>query len=286
MGWRLAMFASLGLVVLALLALPLPAVEALQAKPRPTATLKVCHICEEEAASTPLTATPLGTSTPMQTGAIVRAVLFWMDGCPHCHTVLEDVLPPLQAKYGERLQVRLIELATTQDVDHLYETAAGYGIPKEQVGVPFLVIGDRVLVGSDQIPKELPGLIEKYLAVGGVEFPDVLGLAAASPTSSPAVPIEICAPSTPCAGDVTLTSGSATPVAVASALEGKSQDPPGLAPPRVNGFGLAIGVMTGMIASLVFAGATILHGSPGANTRPWSSRLAQATPPLAPLACW
>jgi uncharacterized membrane protein/glutaredoxin len=283
MRWRVAALASLGLVILALLALPVPAVEALQATPRPTATLKVCHICDEEANSTPLPATPEATSLPVQTDAIVRAVLFWMDGCPHCHTVLENVLPPLQAKYGERLQVQLIELATTQDVDHLYETATGYGIPKEQVGVPFLVIGDQVLIGSEQIPMELPGLIEKYLAAGGVELPDVPGLAKATPTPTPAGQIEICAPSVPCAGDVTPASGSATPVAVASAVESSSQDPPSLTPPRASGFGLAIGVMAGMIASLVFAGTSFVRGLPGSNIRRWFSRLAQATPLLAML---
>ncbi len=29
---------------------------------------------------------------------IVRAVMFWMNGCPHYHDVLEDVLLPLQEK--------------------------------------------------------------------------------------------------------------------------------------------------------------------------------------------
>lgn len=283
MGWRVATLASLGLVVLALLAFLVQVVEAMPGTPGPTATLKACHICDEEAASTPQPTKTVATSPLVQTEAIVRAVLFWMDGCPHCQTVLENVLPPLQTKYGDRLQVRLIELATTQDVDRLYQAAAGYGIPKEQVGVPFLVIGDQVLIGSEQIPKELPGLIEKYLAAGGVEFPNVPGLATALPTATPAAPIEICAPSAPCADEVTPEPGAATPLAVASALESNPQDPPSLAPPRANGFGLAIGVMAGMIASLVFAGAYFVRDSPGANARPWFFRLGQATPLLAVL---
>jgi len=283
MRWRRVAFATLGMVILVLLALPVPAVEAMQVTPRPTATIKVCHICEEEAAGTSMPATPMATRAAVQTGAIVRAVLFWMEGCPHCHTVLEDVLPPLQAKYGERLQVRLIELATTQDVDHLYQAAAGYGVPKEQVGVPFLVIGDQVLIGSEQIPMELPGLIEKYLAAGGVEFPNVPGLAAALPTATQAAQIEICAPSAPCADEVTPGPGTATPLAVASAVESSSQDPPSLAPPRANGFGLAIGVMAGMIASMVFAGVSFVRGFPGASAQRHSTWLALATPVLAVL---
>ena len=279
----LAAFASLGLVVIVLLVPPIQAVEAMTSTPRPTATIKVCHICEEEAASTPLSATLLATSTPMQTGAIVRAVLFWMDGCPHCHTVLEDVLPPLQAKYGDRLQVRLIELVTTRDVDRLYMTAADYGIPKEQVGVPFLVIGDRVLIGSDQIPMELPGLIEKYLAAGGLEFPDVPGLATALPIATQSAQIEICAPSTPCADEVAPEPGTATPLAVAAAVESNPQDPSSLATSSSNGFGLAIGVMAGMIASLVFAGAYFVRWSPGVQAQRRSTGVALVTPLLAVL---
>jgi len=34
--------------------------------------------------------------------------------------------------------------------------------------VPFLVIDDIVLVGSEQIPEELPTLVEAYLDDGGV----------------------------------------------------------------------------------------------------------------------
>ena len=109
-------------------------------------------------------------------GVVVRAVLFWMNGCPHCHYVLDEVLPPVQYKYGEQLEIRLIELVTSADVDLLFKTAASFGIPNEGVAVPFLVIGDRVLVGSDQIPAELPGLIESYLAAGGVDLPEIPGL--------------------------------------------------------------------------------------------------------------
>src|SRR3989304_8575151 len=99
---------------------------------------------------------------------VVRAVMFWMEGCPHCHYVLEEVLPPLQEKYGDQLQIQLIEMATAEDVDRLYQTAAAFKIPKEQVGLPFLIIGDRALSGSDQIPVELPGLIEEHLTAGGL----------------------------------------------------------------------------------------------------------------------
>lgn len=107
---------------------------------------------------------------------VVHIILFWMNGCQHCHDVLDDVLPPLQEKYGAQLEILLVEVIGLDDVNRLYDVAATYGIPRDRVGVPFLIIGDQALVGSQQIPEELPGLIERYLARGGVERPSIPGL--------------------------------------------------------------------------------------------------------------
>lgn len=119
---------------------------------------------------------------------VVHAVLFWMDGCPHCHQVLENVLPPLHEKYAEQFELLLLEVVSADDVDRLFEVAAAYGISKEKVGVPFLVLGDHVLIGSAQIPAELPGLIDEYLAQGGVGWPGIPGLEPDLSAAPPAGP--------------------------------------------------------------------------------------------------
>lgn len=128
------------------------------------------------------------TQLPDSGYGIVKAVLFWMDGCPHCHEVLDNVLPPIQDEYGEQLEIKLIELVGAKEVDALYKLAESRGIPKEKVSVPFLVIGEDTLIGSQQIPAELPGLIEKYLKSGGVDWPGIPGvkleLKDATPTPS------------------------------------------------------------------------------------------------------
>jgi hypothetical protein len=102
---------------------------------------------------------------------VVQGILFWMEGCSHCEYVINQVLPPLEEKYGAQLDIQLVQLQDTAQVDQLYQAASQLGIPKKNVGVPFLIIGDRALVGSEQIPAELPSLIENALAAGGIAMP-------------------------------------------------------------------------------------------------------------------
>lgn len=106
----------------------------------------------------------------------VRAVLFFSPTCPHCHVVMSETLPPLMARYGDGLVIATVDV-TTPDGQALYNaTVRELGIPSSRVGVPTLVVGDRVLVGSGEIPAILPGLIEDGLAGGGIGWPAVAEL--------------------------------------------------------------------------------------------------------------
>lgn len=109
---------------------------------------------------------------------VVHVVMFWMDGCPHCEAVKENLLPQLQAQYGEQLDLQMVEVFSTEDVERLYQIGASFGLEQEEVGVPLVIIADQVLVGDDQIPAQLPGLIERYLSEGGAAAPDLEKLAA------------------------------------------------------------------------------------------------------------
>jgi uncharacterized membrane protein len=110
-------------------------------------------------------------STPEQQ-PVVHAILFWTNGCAFCEQALTTILPPIQDKYQAQLSIRLIELVGTRDVDNLFAFGADLGLSKDQIGVPFLLIDRTSLIGGDQIKTELPGLVEKYLATGGVQFPN------------------------------------------------------------------------------------------------------------------
>jgi len=177
-----------------------------------------------------------------QTTPVARAVLFWMATCPHCHEVIENVLPPLQARYGSQLDVLLVEIKTSEQFQQLYPAAFCYGIPQEYFGVPFLVIGEHGLLGSDQIAAELPGLIETYLAEGGVGLPASPCLQAALQAAN----ISLCRP-----GEEDCPADAPTP--------GAGQ-PSGLA--------LAVAVLVGMVGALALGGVLAAREWPAARPRP------------------
>ena len=114
--------------------------------------------------------------TEEQSSGVVRAVLFWSETCPHCHHVMSETLPPLQEKYAEQLEIRTIEISDPDNYRLWMAAIEAFHVPPERQGVPMLFIGDQVLVGSSEIPDQLPGLIERYLAAGGVDYPAIPGL--------------------------------------------------------------------------------------------------------------
>jgi uncharacterized membrane protein len=175
---------------------------------------------------------------------VVHAVMFWMDGCPHCEDVIQNVLPPLQQKYGEQFDLFMIEVKGQEDVNLLYQVAESYGIPKQGTGVPFLIVGEQVLVGSDQVKNQLPALVEDYLVQGGLDFPsnpllaDILSTSPSAPTSELAAQPQ--AESTP----------ESAPAAESSAEE----------PVKNNGFTLAAVVAVFMVLVTLCALATLVIG--------------------------
>ncbi len=116
-------------------------------------------------------------ATSQDSPAVVHAALFWINGCPHCAEVMTDTLPHIKGKYATQLNLLAIELVTSQDIDALYDLGASLGLSKDEIGVPFILVDRTVLVGVNDITNQLPGLVEKYISAGGVEFPDLPVLA-------------------------------------------------------------------------------------------------------------
>jgi uncharacterized membrane protein len=173
---------------------------------------------------------------------VVQAVMFWMDGCPHCHEVLDYVLPPLQQQYGDQLDILLVELKTMADTDRLYALGQTLGLAPEEIGVPFLLMGDDVLIGSDQVREFLPDLIKSYLAAGGVAYPGYPELADLLPVAAPpAVNIPFLPENMPTSAPET-----APPVEAITESALSEESPTAVR----DGFTLAIVILVGMVLAL------------------------------------
>lgn len=187
----------------------------------------------------------------------VHAVLFHSPTCPHCRQVISEDLPLFFEVYGGAPQVIRGEphlaLVTNGQLEILFidaSQAAGgrlyeaslttHPVTAERLGVPRLIVGDSVLVGSVEIPSRLHGLIRAGLAAGGLDWPEVPGLhetVAGMPRASPPPAVALPAvPAAPPAAASPAVSAAGGGAAERSAeAEGPSADsaaaPAGMGPP-------------------------------------------------------
>jgi uncharacterized membrane protein len=118
-------------------------------------------------------ASPNITPSPLPT-PVVHALLIYRSECAHCKQLMDEFIPPLLAQYGNQLQIFGVD-ASLPTGDDLYG-AVIQRFDMHSLGVPTLIIGDRVLLGAD-IQQNSADIIDGYLSKGGVDWPDVPGLA-------------------------------------------------------------------------------------------------------------
>jgi uncharacterized membrane protein len=142
-------------------------------------------------------AQPFGGQNP----SVVRAVLFFSPTCPHCHKVINEDLPPIFESFGGQarvwidplvprgeaafylvtngtLEVLLIDASKQAGGPYYERTTTSFGIPRDRGGVPRLIVGETVLVGSLEIPQQFPIIIREALAGSGLDWPSIEGLKA------------------------------------------------------------------------------------------------------------
>lgn len=117
----------------------------------------------------------IGAAPVQEDLAVIRAVFFYTPTCPHCHEVINEHLPPLVEQYGPQLLIIGVNTATA-DGQELYQAMIShFELGEDRLGVPALIVGDTHLLGSDEIPDQLPGIIEEGLAQGGIDWPVIEG---------------------------------------------------------------------------------------------------------------
>jgi cytochrome c biogenesis protein CcdA len=105
---------------------------------------------------------------------LARFILFHSVTCPHCVDIIENYLPTIDKKYGDQVEYQLIEISATEQYMTMLALEQKLGVPGDRRGpIPALVIGNRVLIGGREVPDELEGLIDDYLARGGIDYPSL-----------------------------------------------------------------------------------------------------------------
>jgi uncharacterized membrane protein len=108
--------------------------------------------------------------------AQVRVIFFTSPTCSFCAQVEERDLPPLEDEYGEKLNILRIDTTTSQGQRLFQRALEQFNVPVERRGVPMMIVDETVLVGAQEIPEQLPGLVSSYLEAGGLDWPAIPGL--------------------------------------------------------------------------------------------------------------
>lgn len=107
---------------------------------------------------------------------IAFAIFFYSPSCPHCHTVIERDLPRFEEEFGDQLEMLFVNVAT-EGGSFLYSaTCRVLDTQNRCGGVPMMAVGDQILIGAQEIPDRLPGIVRDGLAAGGIPLPDVPAL--------------------------------------------------------------------------------------------------------------
>lgn len=144
----------------------------------------------------------LPTGAQAQT-PMVQVVLFYSPFCGHCQRVIGEDLPPIVQAYnssyfwsyfgdppdeetgqlppivafeGDVLQILYVDTTTEVGGELYTANAAQFQLAPEDQVVPIMVVGDQLLIGGIEIPEQLPGLIDSWLAQGGLSWPAIPGL--------------------------------------------------------------------------------------------------------------
>jgi len=102
---------------------------------------------------------------------VVKMFLFFSADCPDCHSIINEYLPGLTEEYGEQLHVQLLGIEDSGAYSLLLELERVHNIGADRATVPEAFVGDRALVGAEEIKTQLKPIIEELLAAGGSEFP-------------------------------------------------------------------------------------------------------------------
>ena len=107
---------------------------------------------------------------------MIQLVYFYSTDCPHCMTIIEELLTPLQASYGTQLEIKMVEISEPEYYELLIRAEELFEVPADGRGLPTLIVGGQALVGEDQIREQLSCVLESCAMAGGSVWPQIPGL--------------------------------------------------------------------------------------------------------------
>lgn len=125
----------------------------------------------------------------------VEALVFIDTGHPDFQE-LNTFLVSLNQTYAGQLQFMAVDISNDQNAAALGELHEAMGVEPPEAGTPQMLVDHRLLVGVDEIAAQLPGLVEEYLAQGGVRIPAWEELVGGEPaaTAEPGEPTSTAEP--------------------------------------------------------------------------------------------
>ena len=87
--------------------------------------------------------------------------------------VLNDLLLPMQAEFGTKLDIRLVEIDYADNYELLINAEEHFKVKAEERAIPTLIIDDQILIGQDAIGTGLRGIVENGILSGGIDWPDI-----------------------------------------------------------------------------------------------------------------
>ena len=207
-----------------------------------------------------LIALVLSTTSALAQQPVVHAVMFYSPTCGHCEYVMMGTLAPLVEQYEEQLVIIAIDVSSEEGGYLFFNTCHDVGVPEEMIGgVPTLIVGDRYLIGSLDIPEQFPGIVEQGLANGGIPWPN-------SPELLAALGEQGLLDDTPVQGESNNTENG-----VGEGIEEAQEKELGvidLFKQDVLGNSMSVAVLLGLLISVVIVGRRFYQGDQGIELWP------------------
>jgi cytochrome c biogenesis protein CcdA len=139
----------------------------------------------------------------------VQTLLFFDSGDPGFDAV-NAFFVELGQQYGNQLKAYAADATIPENAEILAKIHTALGMEAPPAGTPQVLVDRKLLVGVEEIQSQLPGLLEEYLAQGGVDFSWLNAMLEEGSTETPTA-----APTTAASPEPSPTEGAPKPIYMA-----------------------------------------------------------------------